>query len=232
MGTPVSKARVHRTAATMISTRRPPLRKLFRSRRNTHPYMRLEICVLVRSNHGDAAMSLTYLHAYSRLVVLLATRELHCIPNISNYQHGCATFRGDSAACIVVFQSAPVICDASRRKDVRGHWNIGFHRQRRCCNGSSPHIEVHIHFSPPFLQRYHAPPSIAVQVLTYVAFPLAAAISRPLFGTTLLYDLVAVYAGQRGVVGAEDWSTRVGWTALAVGAIVGFKGMMAGWACT
>lgn len=58
------------------------------------------------------------------------------------------------------------------------------------------------------------------------------AFSRPLFGSTLVYDLLAMYAGQRNVVGAEDWSIRLGWTALAAGAIVGFKGMMAGWACT
>ena len=81
------------------------------------------------------------------------------------------------------------------------------------------------------MQRYRAPPSTALQVITYSAFPLAAVVSRPLFGSTLVYDLVAIYFGQRDVLGAEVWSTRVGWTALAVGAIVGFKGMMAGWAC-
>ncbi|KAF7792511.1 hypothetical protein EIP86_003552 [Pleurotus ostreatoroseus] len=80
--------------------------------------------------------------------------------------------------------------------------------------------------------QYRAPPSTVVQVLTYAVFPVAAVFSRPLFGTTLVYDLVAMYAGQRSVAGAEDWSMRLGWTALAVGAIVGFKGMMAGWACT
>ena len=67
--------------------------------------------------------------------------------------------------------------------------------------------------------------------MTYVLFPLAAVVSKPLFGTTLVYDLVAIYFGQRGVTGGEEWSTRVGWTALAVGGIVGFKGAMAGWSC-
>ncbi|KAJ3558152.1 hypothetical protein NM688_g1091 [Phlebia brevispora] len=80
--------------------------------------------------------------------------------------------------------------------------------------------------------RSQAPPSTAIQVLTYALFPVAAAISRPLFGSTLLYDLVAIYFGQRTIPGAEEWSTRIGWTALAVGAIVGLKGMLANAVCS
>ncbi|KAI0652724.1 hypothetical protein C8Q79DRAFT_1061887 [Trametes meyenii] len=70
---------------------------------------------------------------------------------------------------------------------------------------------------------YRAPPSELVQAATYVFFPLAAAASKPLFGSVLLYDLVAVAIGQTGVMGAGAWPTRLGWTALVTAGVVGVK---------
>ncbi|KAI8980582.1 hypothetical protein BD414DRAFT_420732 [Trametes punicea] len=70
---------------------------------------------------------------------------------------------------------------------------------------------------------YRAPPSTLVQAATYAFFPLAAAASKPLFGSILLYDVFAVAVGQRGVSGAGAWPTRLGWTALATAGVVGVK---------
>ena len=72
-------------------------------------------------------------------------------------------------------------------------------------------------------QRYRAPPSTLVQAATYAFFPLAAAASKPLFGSILLYDVVAIAVGQSGVLGAGPWPTRLGWTALATAGVVGIK---------
>ncbi|PSS02344.1 hypothetical protein PHLCEN_2v4037 [Hermanssonia centrifuga] len=74
--------------------------------------------------------------------------------------------------------------------------------------------------------HHRAPPSTLAQALTYSLFPIVAAASGPIFGSTLVYDLLAMYVGQRGVAGAEAWSARLGWTALAVGGIVGWKGLL------
>ncbi|KAI0658316.1 hypothetical protein C8Q70DRAFT_917696 [Cubamyces menziesii] len=71
--------------------------------------------------------------------------------------------------------------------------------------------------------RYRAPPSTLVQAATYAFFPLAAAASKPLFGSILLYDVVAIAVGQSGVLGAGPWPTRLGWTALATAGVVGIK---------
>ena len=62
-----------------------------------------------------------------------------------------------------------------------------------------------------------------MQALTYTFFPLAAACSGPLFGSVLLYDVIAVAVGQTGVEGASPWPQRLGWTALAMVIIVGLK---------
>ncbi|KAI0638375.1 hypothetical protein C8Q77DRAFT_1048118 [Trametes polyzona] len=70
---------------------------------------------------------------------------------------------------------------------------------------------------------YRAPPSTLVQAATYLFFPLAAAASKPLFGSILVYDVVAVAVGQAGVFGAGPWPTRLGWTALATAGVVGVK---------
>ena len=77
------------------------------------------------------------------------------------------------------------------------------------------------------LQRYKAPPSTAVQVATYIAFPVFAAASGPLFGSTLIYDLAAVAVGQRSVSGAGSWSAGLGWTALVTTAVVAVKALIA-----
>lgn len=85
------------------------------------------------------------------------------------------------------------------------------------------------YFCSFLLQRYSAPPSTLVQILTYAAFPLATALSKPLFGSILVYDLVAIFVGQRyggGGGGMRTWGINVGWTALASGIIVAFKSIL------
>ncbi|KAI0937294.1 hypothetical protein AcV5_005235 [Taiwanofungus camphoratus] len=77
------------------------------------------------------------------------------------------------------------------------------------------------------MMRYRAPPSTLIQALTYALFPIAAASSSPFFGSILLYDVLAVFVGQRSVPGAGEWGTCLGWTALAMGGIVSFKGLSA-----
>ncbi|PCH34173.1 hypothetical protein WOLCODRAFT_94949 [Wolfiporia cocos MD-104 SS10] len=74
--------------------------------------------------------------------------------------------------------------------------------------------------------RYRAPPSTLVQALTYTLFPLATTASTPFFGSILLYDVIAVVVGQRSVPLAGDWSARLGWTALAMGGVVGVKAFL------
>ncbi|KIP03630.1 hypothetical protein PHLGIDRAFT_94545 [Phlebiopsis gigantea 11061_1 CR5-6] len=74
--------------------------------------------------------------------------------------------------------------------------------------------------------RTVAPPSVTAQAFTYLAFPALAAASGPIFGSTLVYDLIAMYVGQRSVVGAGSWSAGLGWTALATGSIVAVKSLM------
>ncbi|GJF00202.1 hypothetical protein PsYK624_164820 [Phanerochaete sordida] len=74
--------------------------------------------------------------------------------------------------------------------------------------------------------RLRAPPSATVQGLAFGFFPVLAAMSGPIFGSTLVYDLLGMYVGQRDVVGAGSWSAGLGWTALATGGIVVVKGIM------
>jgi len=76
------------------------------------------------------------------------------------------------------------------------------------------------------VMRYIAPPSKLVQGLTYALFPLATAVSTPFFGLTLLYDVVGVSVGQRGVFGASGWSNGLGWTAAAMGGIIAVKALL------
>ncbi|KAI0756116.1 hypothetical protein C8Q80DRAFT_1092197 [Daedaleopsis nitida] len=71
--------------------------------------------------------------------------------------------------------------------------------------------------------RYLAPPSTLVQALTYTLFPVGAATSSPLFGSILLYDVIAVAVGQMGVAGAGPWPSRLGWTSAVTACVVGFK---------
>lgn len=63
--------------------------------------------------------------------------------------------------------------------------------------------------------------------MTCTLFPAATVASTPLFGAVLLYDVIGIAVGQRGAVGSTEWSTRLGWTALAMGGIVAFKGINA-----
>ncbi|KAI0070329.1 hypothetical protein K474DRAFT_1693846 [Panus rudis PR-1116 ss-1] len=78
--------------------------------------------------------------------------------------------------------------------------------------------------------RIRAPPSTLLQAATYILFPAAAALSTPTFGWTLVYDLAALYVGQRFGAGpaADSWGNRLGLTALAVGGIVGFNALNSG----
>ncbi|KAF9819998.1 hypothetical protein IEO21_01660 [Rhodonia placenta] len=70
---------------------------------------------------------------------------------------------------------------------------------------------------------YRAPPSALVAGLTYALFPLATAVSTPFFGSILLYDVLGIMVGQRGVLGAGRWTTGLGCTAVAMGGIIGAK---------
>ena len=76
------------------------------------------------------------------------------------------------------------------------------------------------------IQKYTAPPSTLIQTLTYTLFPLATAVSTPLFGSVIVYDLVAIFVGQRfggGGVGMSNWGVKLGWTSLASGLVFAFK---------
>lgn len=66
-----------------------------------------------------------------------------------------------------------------------------------------------------------------MQGLTYGLFPIAAALSTPVFGSILAYDLAALYVGQRFGADARayNWGNRLGLTALAVGGIAVIKGL-------
>ena len=44
-----------------------------------------------------------------------------------------------------------------------------------------------------------------------------------MFGSVLLYDIIAVAVGQAGVAGAGSWPMRLGWTSLATAVVVGIK---------
>ncbi|KAL6307783.1 hypothetical protein BKA93DRAFT_726829 [Sparassis latifolia] len=68
-------------------------------------------------------------------------------------------------------------------------------------------------------------PSTLVQALTCILFPIATAASTPLFGSILLYDILAIFAGQWPVAGAGEWTARLGWTALGMGVIVWLNGL-------
>ncbi|CAL1693948.1 unnamed protein product [Somion occarium] len=75
--------------------------------------------------------------------------------------------------------------------------------------------------------QYRATPSTIVQALTYGLFPIAAAVSTPLFGSILAYDLVALWAGQRfgGGTRTNEWGNGLGLTALIVSGIAAIKGL-------
>lgn len=63
--------------------------------------------------------------------------------------------------------------------------------------------------------------------MTYTIFPIVTVISTPLFGSIIVYDLLAIFVGQRfggGGPGMRNWGANIGWTALASGAVVALKG--------
>ncbi|EIM83245.1 uncharacterized protein STEHIDRAFT_141073 [Stereum hirsutum FP-91666 SS1] len=61
-------------------------------------------------------------------------------------------------------------------------------------------------------------PSGLVRALTGVGFTALGLTSDPIFGATLIYDLIALYVGQSG-----EWRTQLGWIAGATTVAVGIK---------
>ena len=68
----------------------------------------------------------------------------------------------------------------------------------------------------------HQGPNTLVKVLTGVGFGAAACVSDWIFGGCLVYDLVALAVGQRGV-GEKGWSNLLGLYALGTAGIVGLR---------
>ena len=68
----------------------------------------------------------------------------------------------------------------------------------------------------------HQGPNTAVKVLTGVGFGAAACFSDWIFGGCLVYDLIALAAGQRGV-GETGWSNLLGLFAIGTAGIVGLR---------
>jgi hypothetical protein len=68
----------------------------------------------------------------------------------------------------------------------------------------------------------HQVPNTLVKVLAGVGFGAAACVSDWIFGGCLVYDLVALAVGQRGV-GEKGWSNLLGLYALNTAGIVGLR---------
>ncbi|KAL3422948.1 hypothetical protein PVAG01_04695 [Phlyctema vagabunda] len=68
----------------------------------------------------------------------------------------------------------------------------------------------------------HQGPSTAVKLVTGLGFGLLASCSDWIFGSCLVYDLVALAVGQRGI-GQLAWSNLLGAYAVGAGAIVAAK---------
>jgi hypothetical protein len=68
----------------------------------------------------------------------------------------------------------------------------------------------------------HQGPNTLVKVLTGVGFGVAASMSDWIFGGCLVYDLVALAVGQRGV-GETGWSNLLGLYAVGTAGIVGLR---------
>ena len=68
----------------------------------------------------------------------------------------------------------------------------------------------------------HQGPNTLVKVLTGVGFGVAATMSDWIFGGCLVYDLVAIAVGQRGI-GEKDWGNLLGGYAVATAGIVGVR---------
>ena len=68
----------------------------------------------------------------------------------------------------------------------------------------------------------HQGPNTLVKVLTGVGFGVAATMSDWIFGGCLVYDLVAMAVGQRGIE-EKDWGNLLGVYAVATAGIVGVR---------
>lgn len=73
----------------------------------------------------------------------------------------------------------------------------------------------------------HQAPSILVKILTGVGFGALASASDWIFGGCLVYDLVALAVGQRGI-GQFEWSNLLGVYAVGAAGIVAAKNWTAG----
>lgn len=70
----------------------------------------------------------------------------------------------------------------------------------------------------------HQGPSLAVKILTGLGFGALASASDWIFGGCLVYDLVALSVGQRGI-GETSWSNLLGAYALGAAGIVAAKNL-------
>ena len=68
----------------------------------------------------------------------------------------------------------------------------------------------------------HQGPNTIVKVLTGVGFGAVACLSDWIFGGCLVYDLVALAVGQRGV-GETGWSNLLGLYAVGTAGVVGLR---------
>lgn len=71
----------------------------------------------------------------------------------------------------------------------------------------------------------HQGPNTAVKVLTGVGFAGLAGFSDWIFGGCLVYDLVALYFGQRAI-GEGQWASLLGWYAAGTAGIVAARNLL------
>ncbi|OCB86202.1 hypothetical protein A7U60_g6791 [Sanghuangporus baumii] len=69
--------------------------------------------------------------------------------------------------------------------------------------------------------KYSPPPSTLVKILTAGFFGIASVVADPILGGCVVYDLVALYAGQQGI-----WRSTLGWFAAGSAAIVGLRNIV------
>lgn len=70
----------------------------------------------------------------------------------------------------------------------------------------------------------HQGPSLTVKILTGLGFGALASASDWIFGGCLVYDLIALSVGQRGI-GETDWSNLLGVYALGAAGIVAARNL-------
>src|SRR4051812_36719910 len=68
----------------------------------------------------------------------------------------------------------------------------------------------------------HQGPNLTVKVLTGIGFGVLSSVSDWIFGGCLVYDLVALAVGQRGI-GEYEWSNLLGLYAVGTAGIVGAR---------